>query len=83
MILNIPFPQILKMIMTASAISAKSQFLDALFTAEPARLKPMQIMIGPVTTGGRKRMTFLTPASLMISARIRYKSPATTTPPQA
>ena len=83
MILNIPFPQILKMMMTASAISAKSQFLDALFTAEPARLKPMQIMIGPVTTGGRKRMTFLTPASLMISARIRYKSPATTTPPQA
>ena len=82
-ILNMPFPQILKMMMTARAISAKSQFLEALFTAEPARLKPIQMMIGPVTTGGRKRITFLTPTSLMISAKIRYKSPATTIPPQA
>ena len=41
-------------------------------TADGARLRPIQIMIGPVTTGGRKRITLLTPTSLMISARTRY-----------
>ena len=71
MILNIPFPQILNTIMVASAINARSQFVEALFMAEPERLKPIQIMIGPVTTGGRKRITFFTPARRMIRASIR------------
>ena len=83
MILNMPFPQMLKMMITASATRAISQFVDALDTADGARLNPIQMMIGPVTTGGRKRMTRFTPASLMISARIRYNSPATTIPPHA
>ena len=71
MILNIPFPQILNTIMVASAINARSQFVEALLMAEPARLKPIQIMIGPVTTGGRKRITFFTPARRMIRASTR------------
>jgi hypothetical protein len=30
--------------------------------AEGARMRPMEMMMmGPVTTGGKKRMTFLTP----------------------
>ncbi len=80
---NIPFPQILKMIMTESAINARNQLEDAFVTADGARLNPIQIIIGPVTTGGKKRMTFLMPASLMTSARMRYSNPAITMPPQA
>ena len=30
-------------------------------TAEGARFRPIQMMMGPVTTGGRKRMTYRTP----------------------
>ena len=71
MILNIPLPQILKIIMVANATIAISQLVEAFFTADGARLNPIQIMIGPVTTGGRKRITRFTPISLMISARIR------------
>ena len=83
MILNIPLPQILKITMTPRAINASNQFVEAFDTADGARLRPIQIMIGPVTAGGRNRITFLTPTSLMISARTRYNRPATTIPPQA
>ena len=78
-----PFPQMLKIMITDKAMRASIQFVDALETAEGARLKPIQIIIGPVTTGGRKRITFFMPASLITSARIRYNNPATTMPPQA
>ena len=44
-ILNMPFPQILKIIITARAINAKIQFVEALAIALGARLKPIQIMI--------------------------------------
>ena len=64
MILNIPFPQILKMMITANATKAISQLVDAFWIADGARDKPMQMMIGPVTTGGRKRMTRFTPTCL-------------------
>ena len=83
MILKRPLPQMLKMMMTDSAISARNQLALALLMAEPARESPMQMMIGPVTTGGRNFMTRFTPTSLMTSARSRYVSPATTMPPQA
>ena len=66
-----PFPQILKIIITARAINAKIQFVEALAIALGARLKPIQIMIGPVTTGGKKRMTRFTPANLIISAKTK------------
>ena len=83
MILNIPLPQILKTMIVPSAINASSQLLDAFEIAEGARLRPMQMMIGPVTTGGRNLMTRFTPTSFTISASIRYRSPATTIPPHA
>ena len=71
MILNMPFPQILNMMITARATMAISQFVDAFATAEGASPRPIQMIIGPVTTGGRKRMTFLTPTSLMMRARTK------------
>ena len=83
MILNMPRPQMLNTMMVARAMMARGQQLEALFTAEGARVRPMHTMMGPVTTGGKKRMTCFTPATLMTSARIRYSRPATTMPPQA
>ena len=68
---------------TPSAMRAISQLVEALFTADGARLRPIHIIIGPVTTGGRNLITLLTPTSLIISASTRYKRPATTTPPHA
>ena len=46
-------PQMLKKITVPSAIKARIQFWDALLIADGARLRPIQIIIGPVTTGGR------------------------------
>ena len=71
MILNKPFPHILKIIITPSAIIARTQFVEALLIAEPASERPMHMIIGPVTTGGRKRITRLIPTSLMISASMK------------
>ena len=81
--MNMPFPQILKMMITANAITASHQFVLAFEIADGASESPIQIMIGPVTTGGRKRITRFTPTSLIIKAITRYNAPAATTPPQA
>lgn len=51
MIFHMPLPQMLKMIMTDRAITARNQLEEALLTAEGARLRPIQMMMGPVTTG--------------------------------
>ena len=67
-ILNKPFPQILKIIMTPSAIIASTQFVEALLIADPASERPIHMIIGPVTTGGRKSITRFIPTSLIISA---------------
>ena len=71
MIFHIPFPQILKAITIASAITARKGLTAALLTAEGARESPIQMMMGPVTTGGRKCITFLTPTSLINNERTR------------
>ena len=83
MMRNMPLPQMLKTTMVQSAISASSQFFSAEEMAVPASARPMQMIMGPVTTGGRKRITRFTPINLIIAASTRYKSPATTMPPQA
>ena len=56
------------MIITPSAIIASTQFVEALLIAEPASERPMHMIIGPVTTGGRNRITRLIPTSLIIRA---------------
>ena len=82
-ILNIPLPQILNIIITASATTARSQLVEALDIADEASERPIQIIIGPVTTGGRNLITLFTPTSLKIKATTRYNRPATTIPPHA
>ena len=83
MILNMPLPQMLKTIITARATNARNQLVEAFPMAEDARLKPIQIITGPVTTGGRYLITRFTPTIRMINDRTRYRRPATTTPPHA
>ena len=67
MMRNMPLPQMLKTTMVQSAISASSQLVSADEMAVPASESPMQIMMGPVTTGGRKRITRFTPINLIIA----------------
>ena len=54
--MTIPLPQILQMTITARAIMASSQFWLAFEIAVGARIRPIEMMIGPVTTGGKNRI---------------------------
>ena len=56
-----PRPQILQMTITATATTATSQLVWQLAIAELARIRPIEMTMGPVTTGGKKRMTRLAP----------------------
>ena len=78
-----PLPQMLQAMTTTIAIRAIHQLSEQLLMAEGARIRPMAMMIGPVTTGGKKRMTFFEPKALQISERTRYSRPAQATPTQA
>ena len=71
MMRSMPLPQMLKMTTVRMATSAISQLPVQLLMAEFARIMPMQMMMGPVTIGGKKRMTFCAPKIL--------NRPATTT----
>ena len=68
------------MIMATSAIG---QFVSQLAMAELARISPMQMTIGPVTTGGKNRMMRCGPNALNSADTTKYKSPAQATPRQA
>ena len=57
MIFTMPRPQMLHTTMVAMAIIATTQLVEQFAMAELARMRPMQITMGPVTTGGKKRMT--------------------------
>ena len=48
-----PLPQMLQMMTVASATKASSQLLWQLLMALGARIRPMAMMMGPVTTGGK------------------------------
>ena len=61
MILSMPLPNRFTLMMIAMAIIARIQFADALLMPTGARIKPMRMMIGPVTTGGKSLMIFLGP----------------------
>ena len=83
MILNIPLPQILKIMIVTRAMRARSQLVEALLMAEPAKA---QSDADDDRTGyDRRKKThdLLDTDKLIISARIGYKRPATTIPPQA
>ena len=69
-ILIMPLPKTLAGITVASATRAKGQLVAQFWMALPERTSPMAIIIGPVTSGGKKRMILSMPNDLM-SAAIR------------
>ena len=54
--LNIPRPNIEARIAESRATSAYGQFSFAIFTPEPASERPIRIITGPITTGGKSRL---------------------------
>ena len=61
MIFTMPLPKILHTITTTIAVKANAQLLEQFSTADLDRFKPMAIIIGPVTTGGKNYITFFAP----------------------
>ena len=61
MILIIRLPQMLQTMMMKMARRAIHQFWVQFWMAEPERVRPMAMMIGPVTMGGKNRITFFAP----------------------
>ena len=70
MILNMPRPKIENTITVTMATIATGQLVVQLLTATGARTRPMPMMIGPVTIGGKNFITFFTPHA--------FTNPATT-----
>ena len=56
-IFTMPRPQMFATIMTAIATTATSQFVEAFAMAELERIRPIEMTIGPVTTGGKNFIT--------------------------
>ncbi|CCX55698.1 unknown [Bacteroides sp. CAG:1060] len=56
------------------------QFWLQFWIADPERVRPIAMMIGPVTTGGKKRITFLAPKAAKRPASTKYMNPAQKTP---
>ena len=83
MILIMPRPKMLARMTTAMATRAIHQLAWQLLMAEELRLRPMQMMTGPVTIGGKNRMTFFVPKALNSAASTTYSRPAHATPKQA
>ena len=70
MILIIPRPHTLHTTIAASATRATSQFVEQFSIAELERISPMEMTIGPVTTGGKYRMTRSAPNALKSPAKM-------------
>ncbi len=83
MIFTMPLPQMLQMITTTMATRATGQFVSQLEIADWDRFRPMQMMMGPVTMGGKNFMTRFAPKARNSPARTRYTRPAQATPKQA
>ena len=82
-ILIIPFPQILQMITSRMAVRAMSQSDPQLLIAEGDSVRPMAMIMGPVTMGGKNFITRPVPKSLINSASNKYRRPEQATPKQA
>ncbi len=68
-IFTIPLPQMLHTTIMASAMKASSQLDWQFVMALGARIRPMAMMMGPVTTGGKKRIIRFTPNTLIRAAK--------------
>ena len=73
----------LQTITVPSATKASSQFDSQLVMAEGARIRPMEMMMGPVTTGGKNFMMRRMPKVEMSRLTTRYRMPEKATPAQA
>ena len=78
-----PLPQMLQTITAASATKASSQLLWQLLMADGARIRPMEMMMGPVTTGGKNRMMRRMPKVEISRLATRYTRPENATAAQA
>ena len=65
------------------ATRAIHQFASQLLMADWERFKPIAIIIGPVTMGGKYFITLPVPKALINAARIRYNTPEHATPKHA
>ena len=65
MMLIIPLPNTAQPMMMAMVMTPSHQQVCTLLTAEGARMRPMSMMMGPVTTGGKSFMTRLTPKAVI------------------
>ena len=70
----------LQTITTSIATRASHQFVVQLFMAVDESVRPIAIMIGPVTMGGKKRITFFVPKALKRPDNMTYMRPAAATP---
>ena len=82
-IFTIPLPQILQITTSAIATTAISQSAEQLLIADWDRVRPMAMMMGPVTMGGKKRITLPVPKILINRDNTRYSRPEQATPKQA
>ena len=71
MIFTMPLPQMLQMTMMRIATIATIQLVEQLLIAVAERQRPIAMMIGPVTIGGKNFITRFTPNILMSPARMR------------
>ena len=82
-ILTMPLPQMLHTTTTPSATKASSQFAWQLLIAEGARIRPIEMIMGPVTTGGKNRMMRRMPKVEISRLATRYTRPENATAAQA
>ncbi len=82
-IFTIPLPQMLQTTTRAIATTAMSQSAEQLSIADWESVRPMAIMMGPVTMGGKNLITLPVPKSLIKRDNRRYTRPAQATPKQA
>ena len=78
-----PLPQMLQITTTPSATKASSQLVWQFLMAEGARIRPMEMMMGPVTTGGKNRMMRRMPKVEISRLATRYTRPEKATAAQA
>ena len=63
-----PLPQMAVQMTMAMAVTASSQLPVQFCMADPESVRPMAITMGPVTTGGKKRITRSVPKLLSKAA---------------
>ena len=73
--LNIPRPNIEARIAVSRATSANSQFSFAIFTPESASERPIRIITGPITTGGKSRLIKRSPSTGPTNSLIHKRCP--------